>query len=111
MNRSMSELERRLAELEQRFSDIENLNNLLSRQVKEYFLLFDSIRKISSAIRLKDFYKILDKIFKKSFEVDEYGLILKNPKSDMMSVVHSSLTSFRRLVGWSRSSSSSGSGR
>ena len=67
MNRSMSELERRLAELEQRFSDIENLNNLLSRQVKEYFLLFDSIRKISSAIRLKDFYKILDKIFKNNF--------------------------------------------
>jgi diguanylate cyclase (GGDEF)-like protein len=97
MNRSMSDLERRLAELEQRFSDIENLNNLLSRQVKEYFLLFDSIRKISSATRLKDFYKVLDKIFKKSFEVDEYGLILKNPKSDMMSVVHSMGLSKREL--------------
>ena len=97
MARSLSELEKRLAELEVRFSEIENLNSLLSNQVKEYYLLFDSIRKLNSATHLKDFYKILDKIFRRSFKVNEYSLILKQQKSDMLSVMHSMGLSKRRL--------------
>ena len=97
MARSLSELERRLAELETRFSEIENLNSLLSNQAKEYYLLFDSVRKLNAATNLKDFYKILDKVFRRSFKVDEYALIMKQKKSDMLSVIHSLGLSKRRL--------------
>ena len=97
MARSLSELENKLAELEARFAEIENLNTLLSRQVKEYYLLFDSVRKLGTATGLKDFYKILDKVFKRSFKIDEYAVIMKHQKSDILSVFHSMGLSKRRL--------------
>jgi diguanylate cyclase (GGDEF)-like protein len=89
MPRSLSDLEKRLAELEIRFLEIENLNSLLSRQVREYYLMFDSIKKLGSATSIREFYKLLDKVMRKNFEVDEYALILKHPKSEMLSVHHS----------------------
>ncbi len=97
MARSLSELEKKLAELENRFSQIENLNALLSRQVKEYYLMFDSIRKLSSATSTKDFYKYLDKVMRNNFTVDEYALILRHQKSEMLSVYHSAGLSKRQL--------------
>ena len=89
MPRTLSDLEKRLAELEIRFLEIENLNSLLSRQVREYYLLFDSIKKLGSATSLREFYKLLDKVIRKNFEVDEYAFILKHQKSEMLSVHHS----------------------
>src|SRR4030043_736483 len=86
MPRSPSELEKRLAELEIRFSEIENLNSLLSRQVREYYLMFDSIKKLGSATSIREFYKMLDKVIRKNFEVDEYAFILKHQKWEMLSV-------------------------
>ncbi len=97
MPRSLSELETRLRELERRFSEAENLNNLLAKQVKEYFLMYDSVRKLSIPTTLRQFYKVLDKIFRKNFDVDEYGLIMKHQKSDMLSVYHSMGLSKREL--------------
>jgi diguanylate cyclase (GGDEF)-like protein len=97
MARSVSELENRLVELEHRFSEIESLNSLLTKQVKEYYLMFDSIRKLSVPTTTRDFYKTLDKIFRKNFNVDEYSFILKHQKSDMLSVFHCMGLSKREL--------------
>lgn len=97
MPRSPSDLEKRLAELEIRFSEIENLNSLLSRQVREYYLMFDSIKKLGSATSIREFYKMLDKVIRKNFEVDEYAFILKHQKSEMLSVHHSMGLSKRHL--------------
>lgn len=97
MARSLSELEKKLFELENRFQDVENLNNILARQAKEYYLLFDSVRKITSATTIKNFYKILDKVFRKSFNIDEYAFIQKNLRSEMLSVQHSMGLSKRQL--------------
>ncbi|GAB4374293.1 MAG: hypothetical protein Kow0042_18810 [Calditrichia bacterium] len=76
-------------ELEFEFTELKNLNRVLSRQVQEYFLLFDGIRKLSSSEGLKSFYANLDDLLKKNFYVDEYALILQNPNSDILSVYHS----------------------
>lgn len=89
MSRSFEELEKKFSELKLRFSEIENLNQFLARQAQEYFLLFDSIRKLNNARNSKALYKSLDKIFYKNFGVDEYALILKNPHSNILSIVHS----------------------
>lgn len=93
----LSDLEKRLAELEIRFSEIENLNSLLSRQVQEYYLMFDSIKKLGSSTNIRDFFKILDKVLRKNFQIDEYAFILKNPKSEMLSIYHSMGLSKRHL--------------
>ncbi|MBN2366489.1 MAG: GGDEF domain-containing protein, partial [Calditrichaeota bacterium] len=87
--RSLSELESRLNQLEQRFAEAENLNDILSGQVRQYYLMYDAVRKLSTPTTLKQFYKVLDKIFRKKFNVDEYALIMKHQKSDMLSVYHS----------------------
>ncbi len=97
MARSLSELETKLTELEARFQEVENLNNLLARQAKEYYLLFDSTRKINSATSIKNFYKMLDKVFKYNFKIDEYALIMKHQKSDILTVYHSMGLSKRQL--------------
>lgn len=89
MTQSFQEIERRLKELEVRFSEIDNLNNFLANQAREYFLLFDSVRKLNQAKDLKSYYKALDKIFRKNFDVDEYSLILKNNTSDLLWIMHS----------------------
>jgi diguanylate cyclase (GGDEF)-like protein len=97
MSRSLSEIEKKFIELEQRFSEIENLNNILARQAKEYYLLYDSIRKLSSCTTLKTLYKALDKILNKNFQIDEYAFIRKNKKAEMLSVQHSMGLSKRPL--------------
>ncbi len=97
MPRSLSELEKKLSDLEYRFREVENLNNLLARQAREYYLLFDSTRKINSTTNVKDFLKILDKVFRRNFNVDEYAFIQKNPKSDLLTVSHSMGLSKRKL--------------
>jgi diguanylate cyclase (GGDEF)-like protein len=97
MARTLGEIEKRFADLEKRFTEIEGLNLFLTRQTKEYYLLYDSIRKLNSAGNVKEYYKILDKIFKKNFDIDEYALFLKNKKSDILSVYHSMGLSKRKL--------------
>lgn len=97
MPRSLNDLEKRLAELEIRFSEIENLNSLLSQQVREYYLMFDSVKKIGSATSIREFYKMLDKVIRNNFEVDEYAFIMKHQKSEMLSVYHSMGLSKSRL--------------
>lgn len=89
MTRSFSEIEKKFADLENRFSEIENMNQLLGKQAKEYFLLFDSTRKLRSAQNTKKFFKELDYILHKSFKVDEYALILKHKNSEFLTVFHS----------------------
>lgn len=89
MSRSLSEIEKKFFELEQRFSEIENLNNILARQAKEYYLLYDSIRKLNSSSTIKTFYKALDTVLNKNFLIDEYAFIQKNRKFDILSVHHS----------------------
>ena len=97
MSRSLSEIEKKFIELEQRFSEIENLNNILARQAKEYYLLYDSIRKLNTSTTLKTFYKALDRILNKNFQVDEYAFIRKHKKAEMLSVHHSLGLSKRQL--------------
>jgi len=89
MSQSLSDLEKKLLDLELRFAEIEKLNQFLARQAKEYFLLFDSLRKLNNSNGIKSFYHALDGILRKNFGVDEYGLIIKNEKSEILSIRHS----------------------
>lgn len=89
MSQSLAEIEERFAKLELRFKEIENLNQFLAQQAKEYFVLFDATRKLNQARHTKSVYRRLDKILNKSFEIDEYALFIKNPNSDILTIHHS----------------------
>ncbi len=89
MSQSFLEIEKKLKDLELRFAEIESLNNFLAKQVKEYFLLFDAIRQFNDITNLKSFFKTLDRIFKKSFSIDEYGFIIRNVTGDFLTIQHS----------------------
>ncbi len=89
MSQSFYEIEKKLKDLEIRFAEIESLNNFLAKQVKEYYLLFDSIRRFNDITNLKSFFQTLDRIFKKSFSIDEYSFILRNATSDFLTIRHS----------------------
>ncbi len=89
MSNSLTEIEKKFTELEVRFSEIENLNQFLAQQAKEYFLLFDSIRKLNTTGGIKQFFKSLDTILHKGFDIDEFSLILQNDNSDLLTIHHS----------------------
>ncbi len=97
MSQSINDIEKKFAQLEQKFGEVEGLNQILAQQAKEYFLLFDSTRKLNSVGSLKELYSVLDKILVKNFNIDEFALILKNLKSDMLTVHHSLGLAKRKL--------------
>jgi len=97
MSHSTENIDEKFLQLNLRLSELESLNRFLTKEVKEYFLLYNVTRQLITAHDLKEFYKALDSIFLKIFEVDEYALILKNKNSDILSVQHSHGLARRKL--------------
>ncbi len=89
MKNTISHLGEKLAEVEHRVDEIEKLNQFLARQAKTYHLLFDTVRRLNVSRDMKTLLSTLDSILLDSFEVDEYALIVDNPVSEFLTIIHS----------------------
>lgn len=89
MSSSTENIDEKFLNLNLRLSELESLNRFLTKEVKVYYLLYNATLQLITSQDLKEFYKTLDDILVRVFEVDEYALILQNENSDILSIRHS----------------------
>lgn len=86
MTLSLVDINQRLEEFEVKFSEVEATNKLLSRQVKELYLLYDAIKKLNLTKHSKEVYAALISILRINFNMEEFGVFMYNPKSQILYV-------------------------
>lgn len=86
MKLSINEIHQKLEELESKFNEAEQTNKILSRQIKELFLLYDALKKLNKTRNHQDFFSTLTKILRKNFGIDEFSVFLYNPKSKILNI-------------------------
>ena len=84
MTLSLVDINQKLEEFEVKFGEVEQTNKLLSRQIKELYLLYDTVKKLNLTKRLKDVHATLTTILRVNFNIEEFGVFLYNPKSQIL---------------------------
>lgn len=86
MTLSLVDINQKLEEFEVKFGEVEQTNKLLSRQIKELYLLYDAVKKLNLTKHLKDVHATLTAILRVNFNVEEFAVFLFNPKSQLLTV-------------------------
>lgn len=86
MTLSLVDINQKLEEFEVKFNEVEATNKLLSRQVKELYLLYDAIKKLNLTKHSKEVYTALTSILRINFSIEEFAVFMFNPKSQILYV-------------------------
>lgn len=86
MTLSLVEIQQKIDELEVKLSEVEETNKILSRQVKEFYLLYDACKKLNQTRTHKEVFSIITSILKRDFNVDEFAVFLFNPKLKILNI-------------------------
>lgn len=86
MTLSLVDIQHKLEEFEIKFSEVEETNKLLSRQIKELYLLYDAVTKLNLTKRSKEVYNALTSILRLNFNVEEFAVFLHNPKLEILNI-------------------------
>lgn len=86
MTLSLIDIHQKLEELESKFNEAEQVNKILSRQIKELFLLYDALKKLNKTRNHQDFFTTLTTILRKNFNVDEFSVFFYNPKLKILNI-------------------------
>jgi diguanylate cyclase (GGDEF)-like protein len=84
MTLSLVDINQKLEEFEVKFGEVEQTNKLLSRQIKELYLLYDAVKKLNLTKHLKDVHATLTAILRVNFNIEEFAVFLYNPKSQIL---------------------------
>ena len=86
MTLSLVDIHQKLEEFEVKFSEVEQTNKLLSRQIKELYLLYDAVTKLNLTKRVKEVYAALSSILRINFNIEEFAVFLHNPKLQILNI-------------------------
>jgi diguanylate cyclase (GGDEF)-like protein len=86
MTLSHIEIHQKLEELEIKFNEVEQTNKILSRQIKELFLLYDACKKLNQTRNHKEVFSVLTSILKKDFFINEFSVFIYNVKLKILNI-------------------------
>lgn len=86
MKLTLSEIHEKLEEFEVKLQQIEETNRILSRQIKETFLLYDAVQKLNKTKYYKEVAHAITSILRGSFHVDEFAVFIFDPRPNVLNI-------------------------
>jgi diguanylate cyclase (GGDEF)-like protein len=86
MTLSRIEIQQKIGELEVKLNEVEDTNKILTRQIKEFYLLYDVCKNLNQTKTHKEVFSVLTSILKKDFNVQEFSVFIYNPKLKILNI-------------------------
>ncbi|MBD3288398.1 diguanylate cyclase [candidate division KSB1 bacterium] len=86
MAESVDKLKDQLSGLKEKYEKIEEINKGLNERLLELYLLYQISVTLSKSLDLEDILRSIRSLFKKTFNVDQYSLMLLDDTSDQLHI-------------------------
>ena len=79
-------LRNELLGLQKKYTDIEEVNKNLNDRILELYSLYQISLTLSMTLDIDEILKSIKKLFKKTFQVDQYSIMLLNDRTEKLAI-------------------------
>jgi len=89
MAESVERLKNQLSGLQEKYIEIEELNRNLNERFLEIYSLYQVSLTLSTTLDLEEILRAFKSLFKKTFKVEQYSIMLLNESTEMLKIISS----------------------